>query len=439
MTHRHWSSNELTAFRIGEGATGERADDVATCTTCTRRLEEVTRFLAALSDPGTWEAVREEPRPSPATAERLRAAAGANETASREASDVVRDFQTYPFADWPSLAGELPPNEELARVLIDTAAHLLDTSPRDALHVLSAAEVATQTISRTVAAEYRTEIWKNRANALRMVADYKAALRATRRAARYTRLFPMGRFSLGQVTYTRATVLFKMGEYAVSSRCAEDAVKLLAEFGDRVRISHARSLQAAAATEEGRLDDAFSAYVALRSTLGELGDADGVARITHSLAVTSLRLGRLSDARKFALEAMQRFIDLGSTAEQVRVQWVLGTLRMREGDTAGAFEYMRIAVERFEALSMHGDAARVRLEMTGELLRRARWTEAEMLAREAAETFARNDARLHLAEALAYLRDAVARGAATAALVDRVLLYLDQDNGDVSFNSIMTR
>jgi tetratricopeptide (TPR) repeat protein len=303
------------------------------------------------------------------------------------------------------------------------------------LHVLSAAECATVSLSRTLAAEYRSEVWKNRGNAHRMLANFKAALAATRRAARYTRLFPTGRFALGQITYTRATILFKLGEYRESRRCAEDAVKLLAEFGDRVRIAHARSLQAAAATEEGNWDVALDAYLAQRETLEKLGDADGLARLTHSIAVTYLRLGNLPAARRYAVEATQRFMDLGSISEQIRAQWVLGTLRMREGDTAGAFGYMRAAIERFESLEMHGDAARVRLEMTNELLRLNRWREAESLAREAAESFAGNDARTHLAEALAYLREAVAQRAATPDLVTRVLLYFDRESGEVPFTT----
>jgi tetratricopeptide (TPR) repeat protein len=165
----------------------------------------------------------------------------------------------------------------------------------------------------------------------------------------------------------------------------------------------------------------------------DLDDADGVARVTESLAVTCLRRGNLGDARRYAVEALDRFAALGSRAEEIRMRWVLGSLRMHEGDADGAIEYLRNAVSEFETLQMHADAALVRLEITEELLRRGQWEEAEILAREAAATFARNDARLHFAAALAYVRECVIRHEATPALVERLRGYIDAGDASTPF------
>jgi hypothetical protein len=77
---------------------------------------------------------------------------------------------------------------------------------------------------------------------------------------------------------------------------------------------------------------------------------------------------------------------------------------------------------------MFGDAAQVKLDITKELLLHRRWDEARIVAAEAADTFARNDSRLHLAAALAYLREAVAKRAATPELAIYVRAYFETDD-----------
>lgn len=430
--HRHWSFDDLCTVRL-RGPDAPVDEDIADCPTCGGRMVEVDRFLSALSDPVTWEEERSASNEHGVDASRLRTAAANHAESIANAEEQMRLLRAQPYDRWCALLLECPPNDALPRMLVDEAVGLLDTAPSATLQVLASAEGATRSLPHSLAAEYRAEIWKNRANALRMLGEYAPALRATRHAARYAPLFSTGRWMLGQITYTRATILFKMGAFRDAQRLADDAITLLSEFGDKLRIAHASTLKAAALTEEGRLDDAIAAYVGLRRILLGLGDPDGLARVTESLAVACLRRGDLIDARKYAVEAMDRFAELGSRSEEIRMRWVLGSLRMREGDADGATEYMRNAITAFEALSMHGDAALVRLEITEELLRRGRWQEAELLASEAASTFARNDARLHVAAALAYLRECVIRREATPALVERLRGYIDADDAATPF------
>ena len=95
-----------------------------------------------------------------------------------------------------------------------------------------------------------------------------------------------------------------------------------------------------------------------------------------------------------------------------------------EGEREEAIEKFRSVAASFESLGMHGDAARVKLDIAEELLRDEEWPGLEEVAREAAETFARNDTRAHLAEALVYLRHAVEHRAATPELLAYVRTYL---------------
>jgi tetratricopeptide (TPR) repeat protein len=433
--HRHWSFDDLCTLRVRD-AKASPDDVVGGCFTCRDRLVEVDRFLAALADPVTWEETRGGVKKHGSLdVSRLRATASRHEENLANAEEQMRQLRAHPYDEWHARLAGFAPNDALPRKLIDEAIGLLDTAVSDALYVLACAEAATRALPLSRAADYRAEIWKNRANAFRMLGEYASALRATRHAARYTALFSTGRWMLGQIIYTRATIIFKMGSYRDARRLADDAISLLSEFGDKLRIAHASTLKAAALTEEGRLDDAIATYRALRRTLLDLGDADGVARVTESLAVTCLRRGDLTDARRYAVEAVDRFAEIGSRAEEIRMRWVLGSLRMREGDREGAIEYMQVAIAEFESLQMHGDAALVRLEITEELLSRGRWDEAEALAREAAATFAKNDARPHVAAALAYLRECVARREATPDLIAQLRTYIDAGDPALPFVS----
>jgi tetratricopeptide (TPR) repeat protein len=435
--HRHLNDEELLAYRVGSADAALDAPvaaEIAACEDCARRLAETDRFLAGLADPLTWRESLGEGKGFQEGLSALRAETAARAEMERAAADSFGELEASPCYEWPERVRRLRPNELLTRRLIDAAVAALDLSPEEALMILEAGEVSTRKMSPRIAAEYRSEVWKNRANAFRMTGSYEKALAATSRAARYAGLWPTGAYALGQVIYTRGTILFKMGRYAEANDCADAAVEYLRDFGDRRRIAYAKNLKAAICTEDGRLREAVVIYSELRPEMEELQDAFGVATMTANLATTNVRLGNLSVARKFAIEALQRFIDLGSTANEVRMKWVLGTIRESEGDRDGAVSQLRSVATEFENLGMHGDAARVKLEIAEELLRGEDWEEVERVARDAAETFAKNDARLHLAEALGYLRRAVEERSASPELAAYIRSYIETDDQAAAFS-----
>lgn len=427
--HAHRTDAELLSLRMRSD--GARLPlDVLICETCSAKLAETDAFVAALLDPATWKHANRAPASGLAA---LRREAEDREHRVTSADEVMTRLRMLPSTDWITRIAPHEKTEELTRRLIDAAVGELDRSPNTTLAILDLAEDCTSNFDSTAAAEYRSEIWKNRANAFGVRADYKAALRATDKAARYTILWPTGRYALGQIIYTRGVILFKMGQYQNAIEAADAAITYLAEFGDRQRIAYAKSLKASASTEAGRLDESIAAYADLRPELEQLGDTFGLAMLTANTATVSLRLNKLRAARRFALEAQQRFIDLGLTAHVVRMQWVLGSISAREGEGDEAVAQLRTVADSFDALSMFGDAARAKLDIAEELLRQERWKEAAGEAREAAETFAANDSRTHLAAALAFLREAAERREATVDLVAYVRAYLEADDDAAAF------
>lgn len=406
--HKHRDDDELLVYRLGLPGKDDAIErDVANCPECARRMEENDRFLASLQDAETWRAASDDQT------------AKIEEGLSKLRLELDQRSRNE--------------GEALTRRLLDAAVAALDRSPEETLAILETAETSTRKIERRAAAEYRCEIWKNRANAYRMTGDYDAALDATGRAAKYTRLWPTGTYALGSVIYTRGTVLFKMGRYAEANDCADAAVAYLRDFGDRRRIAYARNLKASICTEEGRLEEAAAIYEELRPEMEALDDVFGMATVTANLATTNVRLGNLNVGRKFAIEAQQRFIDLGSTADEIRMKWVLASIRAAEGDAEDAIDALHAVAASFESLGMHGDAARVKLDIAEQLLRAEAWDEMEVIAREAADAFARNDTSAHLADALAYLRQAVEHRIATPELLAYLRAYIESDRPSSEF------
>ncbi|HEY2094005.1 MAG TPA: hypothetical protein VGJ81_19190 [Thermoanaerobaculia bacterium] len=428
-THKHRDDDELLVYRLRlPGRDDTIANDLANCSECARRMAENERFLVSLRDGETWRAAGDEQTAGMEDGlSKLRLELDQRAEHEAAAAVVWETLQTLPTVTWAENLEAAAPNEMLTRRLLNAGVAALDHSPDDTLAILDAAEVSTRKLDRPAAAEYRCEIWKNRANAYRMCGDYDAALNATARAAKYTRLWSTGTYALGLVIYTRGTVLFKMGRYTEANDCADAAIEYLRDFLDRRQIAYARNLKAAICTEEGRLREAAAIYTELRPEMEALQDVFGMATMTANLATTNVRLGNLTVGRKFAIEAMQRFMDLGSSADEIRMKWVLATIRSAEGGREDASDKFRSVASAFEKLGMHGDAARVKLDIAEELLRSEEWEEMEVVAREAAEAFARNDTRAYLAEALSHLRQAVEHRAATAELLAYVRSYIDAD------------
>jgi tetratricopeptide (TPR) repeat protein len=311
--------------------------------------------------------------------------------------------------------------------LIDAGIRKLDTDPEEALSVLSDADALASLLTDSVAVNvYRGDIAKNRANALRMLGRYAEALAAADEALDLTEDYATGAFAGVQARYTRATVLFKMGRYFDAAKDAQECGDAFAEFGDDRRRAYAAMLEAAAWTEEGAIARARAAYGTAREQLIGLDDAAGLAQVTASLAVCALRSGDYAEASALADDAHERFRALANEAELVRVDWIRGAIAVATGEETG-LDQLIAAAASFDALGMSADAAFVHLDLVQEYLKRGIWSEASELARAAAITLARSGARMHVHEALAYLREAVEGRTATADLVDYVRRYVRRD------------
>jgi tetratricopeptide (TPR) repeat protein len=430
--HRHYTTADLLAY-LDENDdvvdVAAVAEAVASCAVCAARLREQQGFGRLMSDPEVWSEARRPASQPPRIMEILRDA----ERISREKRAAERDFAALiaaPPETWRAYVTAHPSasTEALVRRIIDAAIPDFDRKPEHALALLDAADSIAACVKDTnERMESRSEVWKNQANALRMLGRYEDAMNATVLAERFAEEVPTGAFTIAQIIYTRGTVLFKMGRFTETIAVARDASQRFAEYGDVRRVIHARNLEAMALTEQGDTAEGLRVYLLIEQQLQQLDDPQMTARVTKNIGVSHRRLGNYDDAAAYTLAAQQLYRALGADSEVIRSEWTLGAIDLITGETESGLARLREAAATFEKLGMLADAGFVKLALTEELLRLGEWDEASTLAGEAADTFARAGAKLHLSTALSYLREAVQHRAATLELVRYVRDYVMAD------------
>jgi tetratricopeptide (TPR) repeat protein len=436
--HRHYTTADLLAY-VDENEdlvnVAAVAAAIASCTTCAVRLGELQDFGRLIADREIWREVHVPSGQPPSIMDVLTDA----DRMAREKRAAEYDFAALvatPLETWPLYlaAHTSAPTEALVRRIIDAAVAELERQPAYSLALLDGADsVAGRVSGPNGQSECRGEVWKNRANALRILGRYEEALSATVMAERFTEEIATGGFMLAQIIYTRGTVLFKMGRFAETIKTARDASRRFAEYGDVKRVIHARNLEAVALTEQGQTAEGLRVYLLIAHQLQQLDDPQMTARVTENIAVSHQHLGNYVEARTYAVAAQERYRALGAESEIIRAEWTIGAIDLLVGDTQRGLARLRGAAAAFEARGMLADAGFVKLALTEELLRLEEWDEASVMAGQAAETFARSGAKLHLSTALSFLREAVQGRSATPELVRYVREYVTADEEGRSF------
>jgi tetratricopeptide (TPR) repeat protein len=436
--HRHYTTADLLAY-LDENEdlvnVAEAAAAIASCTTCAARLRELQGFGRLIADREIWRELHVPSGQPPSIMDVLTEA----DRMAREKRAAEYDFAALiatPLETWPLYLADhqSAPTEAFVRRIVDAAIAEFDRQPAYSLSLLDAADsVAGRVADQNGQVECRSEVWKNRANALRMLGRYEEALSATAMAEGFADEIATGGFILAQIIYTRGTVLFKMGRFAETIQTARAASQRFAEYGDVKHVIHARNLEAMALMEQGDTAEGLRVYLLIAQQLRQLDDPQMFARVTKNIAVSHRRLGNYDEARIYATTAQDLYRQLGADAETIRAEWTLGAIDLLVGETATGLTRLRGAAAEFEAHGMLADAGFVKLALTEELLRLQEWDEAGVMAGQAAEAFARSGAKLHLSTALSFLREAVQGRSATPELVRYVREYVTADEEGRNF------
>jgi tetratricopeptide (TPR) repeat protein len=275
-----------------------------------------------------------------------------------------------------------------------------------------------------LAAALRAHVELQRSTAMKMKGEYEAALELLIRSERHFSEAAVCRTEIGTVRWAQAIILFKMERLTEAAQVAQKARHVSEEAGDWRGVSRARIIAGCIAAERGEIASAKRTFLELlRST--PRTDRITVARLSLNLATCDLRAGALGTAREQLMRATELFASLGLMTEVVRAHWLDAKITAAEGDVRRALQKFRQAMREFEKLKMPLDAGFSGLDLLELLLATGRQrAEAERLARRLVTTFVAAGTRASAANALTYLREAVAGRDADAVLVHYVSTYV---------------
>lgn len=147
-----------------------------------------------------------------------------------------------------------------------------------------------------------------------------------------------------------------------------------------------------------------------------------------NLAVVLSHVGWHREAARL-LPALRRMV-AGDKLDRIRLRWLEGRLAAGLGQTGAALKALADARSGFAARGLHYDVALSLLETAALHLERGELAEVRRLAGELAPIFAANGVHGEALKALRLFEAAVARQAATAELVRRLLAWLFRAQSD---------
>jgi len=418
--HRHLTDEDLL-LKLEESRPGS-----LDCAHCQERLDQMREWVDQLREPGVWNEVpmTVSPPPMPNDLAGIIALDGRLRSETRQAQETIEQLDSTPVETWPATLNVLPATIGLATALIDAARARFHQSPRDAQSIL---DLAAEVLSKIHPPARSTEadLFRQRANAYRLLGDFQSALAAIDRAEQLYCTLPVPAFDLAFVAWSRGGIYATMKRFTEARQELAKAAKTLAAYGDEIHLAQVRGVEASVSFDEGNIAEAREMYREVAAAAERFDDSESLARTYANLCGCDLRLGDTESARANAERARVLYEELDMPSEAVRLQWSIGDALSRQ-DPDKALHYLRDAASRFEQLGMTADAAMAHLDTLGILLEQGDTETVASLASHIAALFTREGLHVDAAHAIDYLRRAVEGNDATPALVRYVHDYVEQ-------------
>lgn len=431
MTGEHYEEWQLLAYidAFGDDTLRYGSDEspadlveigrhVESCSDCSSRLDQLRSFIGLLSERAVYEEALDVP---PAAIQRrltaVRKMAEQMKTEATQAESTMVALLAIPRDQWNVYLEKQPTLKTggLVQRLITEARGEYERRPAYALEILEVASAVAERLADQLS--YMSEVAKERANALRYLGRYPEALQELKRAEELVVQTPVHGFELAQILRARATLLFYMTRYREALAELGEAVEILKLFGDAELMQESRLLEAAIVHEQGDFAGALRLYGELRAAFATSDDVTMRARIEGNLAECSTRIRRFTDARAYATRAIALYDHVGNATERARVEWTIAYTDLREGNLEQAEAALAAVRSRFVALGMRQEAAEILLDLVEIHVAREEWSVAATLAARALEGLIESECPVHVANAVAHLREVVGKKQASPALV----------------------
>ena len=312
----------------------------------------------------------------------------------------------------------------MVTILIQRAETALTQSPPDALELSG--------LAVSVAAQLKPEdypydqVMKLRGQALREQAYVLSYVGRLVEAARIADLagvmlgqsvLPL--IELARLDLVRSNIARNMGKYDQAVEYARAAGETYRDFGNRRSWLLAVDYEAAAYTSAQNYQAALELWRSTEQYVEILTAEHRAARL-HNIGLAASALGDYEEATRTLAGAVQEFERLGLVVNRVKCRYSLGLAMHEAGRHSEAIGVLKQAQEELDALGMETDAALAALVRVEALFAAGRPDDVPAICRMVIDRFKRAGNDSAAMTALAFLRETVATGHATAASVRQV-------------------
>jgi tetratricopeptide (TPR) repeat protein len=413
----------------GAPAGSETADHLADCSECTVRLNALRGFYDALATPQVWPAAG--PAGVNTRETQLLAFATRAQEESRNAAENLAPFLTNAVAfvrERVELSGEYRTSGAV-RVLAEAANAACEREPIHARNLADAAVTIANALSSgaypaDAIRALRGLAWKERANALRYLGEYDAALDALDHAEAEFANFGTRSFEFASLAYIRAVILTYSDRLDEATRQAALSAAIFNEYGDVERAMRARSVQAGVLFYRHEYREAAAVFEELLAFAESRSDAVETARQSCNAAACWIELGDATRAGMLLTAARQTYISRRMLTEVAAADWNLGVVDRVAGRLETSVKSLRDAKASCEALGMSDEAANATLDLVESLLLLEKSAEIGPLCSEVIRYY-RRAGKVHQALiAAAYLKEAAGAGTIRVDMVRHVRRFV---------------
>jgi len=393
---------------------------------------EIDDVIEALRDPFVWQPQRNSaPKP-----ERIAALATFKKRLQDEdaaASELLDSVLKGPSAWWgTSLRKSGVRTAGVVRQLLVRTRAIDDRAPADALVVCTLAlEIADSLAVTDYPSDFvitlRAQALRDQAFSFSIMGRFREATVAADRAERLLLQTPIPDYELARLNLVRASFYRwtdRTDEAIVLSRKAAETFE---RFGDRRMLVMARNYEGSMLFSRNEYATALEAYRSIENDAAMSPPIiDDTTRITIgvNIGLCHRELGHIDEAVQAIAKATAEYELLGMDVHLARCRWSLATTVNSAGRYSEAIPLFRTAWKELEALGMESDAALSALELAETLLVVGRTDEVPAICRTLIDRFTRAGMGGSAMTALAFLRETVATGHATPALVRHVYEFL---------------
>jgi tetratricopeptide (TPR) repeat protein len=267
--------------------------------------------------------------------------------------------------------------------------------------------------------------WKERANALRYLAEYDEALAALGHAAHEFEHFGTRSFEFASLAYIRAVILTYTDRLDEATEQAALSASIFTDYADVDRAMRARSVQAGVLFYRHEYQAAAAIFEELFAYAESRNDAVEAARQSCNAAACWIELGDAQGAESRLNEAKKTYLSLGMHTEIAAADWKLGVASRLAGRLEESASRLRAAKESCESFGMADEAANACLDLMETFLLLGREREIPSLCSEVMRYYRRAGKVRQALTAAAFLREAATTGTIRMETVRHVRRFVD--------------